>query len=137
MSIYLNTPFDLLRNLQRNNALHYRHNNTSQQTFYPLINGFKQGDDYILVAEVPGIDKNALNMEVKQNVLKIWGQKNLAPTTDSKSLKQERNSGEFERHIELPFDVDADNVSADLKDGLLTITLPLAAAQKPRQINIQ
>ncbi len=134
------TPFDLLRNISRASALNYaynRGNNTTASGFYPAINSYKDGDDYVVVAELAGVSKDALELDVSAKRIKISGEKAVQHPSTAKLLKQERNAGTFERNIELPQGVDVAAVKADFSNGLLTITLPLHGAKKPRQINIQ
>jgi HSP20 family protein len=106
---------------------------------YPLINLSEDRDHVFVEALAPGIDPGALDVAVTGNMLTISGENRYQPE-DSKSetfRRSERVTGKFVRTIELPVAVDVDHIKADYKQGLLTVTLPKAAAAKPKQIAVE
>jgi HSP20 family protein len=89
-------------------------------------------------ALAPGLDIDSLELTVENDVLRIAGQK--APLSGDikpeRFHRRERGAGRFIRTLTLPAAVDADNVSAEFRNGLLTVTLPKSEAAKPRRIAV-
>jgi HSP20 family protein len=132
-------PFDALLDLQR--ALEARtgsqwlQNQTTGQGPFPPINVFAQGDDILAVIELPGVDKNDLQIQAKENTIRISGKK--APNYPEGSVhRRERIFGEFDRTLSLPVQLDADAIKAEFRDGVLALLLPRAERDKPRTIRI-
>jgi HSP20 family protein len=106
---------------------------------YPLINMYEDTNHIYVEALAPGLDPAALDLAVIRNLLTISGEKRRHPEAIKPEAfhRSERAAGKFVRTIELPVDVDADQVKAEYKQGILKVTLPKAAAAKPKQINVQ
>lgn len=104
---------------------------------YPPMNVFRKGDDVFLITEVPGVQKQDLKIEVKGNTIRIAGIKRVQPESGKASVhRRERRSGEFDRAVTLPIEVDADKIKAECRDGILALYLPRAEHDKPRNIAI-
>ena len=103
---------------------------------YPRTNLFDKGSSFELVAEVPGISRNDLDVKIQGNYLEISGKREIESPNGYKAHRNERGSATFTRSLTLPSEVDSSKVSATLKDGLLVLTLPKSEAAKPRQISI-
>ena len=105
---------------------------------FPLVN-VSHDDEHVYVrAEVPGVAPSSLSVTVLHNKLTIAGSRELPVEADNVSYhRREREGGSFNRTIALPNEVDRDNVEASCKDGILTVTLPRAAAARPRQIAVK
>jgi HSP20 family protein len=103
---------------------------------YPPLNVFRKGDDFTLVAEVPGIAKSDLDIQVKGRTVRLSGSKSVKYPETSSVHRRERLQGRFDRSITLPIEVDQDRISAECRDGILTISLPRAERDKPRSIRI-
>lgn len=106
---------------------------------YPMINLSEDHEHVYVEALAPGIDPTSLDLAVVRNILTISGEKHRHPEniTPEAFHRSERAAGKFVRTVELPVEVDADQVNATYKDGLLLVTLPKAATARPRQINVQ
>ena len=102
----------------------------------PPLNIFRKGDDFTLVAEVPGIAKSDLDIQVKGRTVRLSGFKSVKYPEQSSVHRRERLQGRFDRSITLPIEVDQDRVIAEYHDGVLTISLPRAERDKPRSIRI-
>lgn len=139
MTITYNDPFEALLRLQR--ALDEPTRNEpaelsiSGQGAFPPINVFQRDTDLVVVAELPGLEKQTLTVEVQQNQLRLAGQRPAA-AGDGSYHRRERASGEFDRTVTLPAGVDAAKTTAVYEDGLLTVTLPPAEEAKPRTISV-
>ena len=103
---------------------------------YPPLNIFRKGDDFTLVAEVPGIARSDLDIQVKGRTVRLSGSKSVKYPEQSSIHRRERLQGRFDRSITLPIEVDQDRVTAECHDGVLTISLPRAERDKPRSIRI-
>jgi HSP20 family protein len=105
---------------------------------YPLLNLSEDRDHIYVEALAPGIDPGSLDLTVVGNVLTIAGEKRRHPEDIKPEAfhRSERAAGKFVRTIELPVEVDAEHVEAEYKHGLLRVTLPKAAAAKPKQITV-
>lgn len=140
MSPSLNDPFAAITALQR--ALDSRLQSewmgasTAGAGSYPPINIFQQKDDFVAVIELPGVDKDGLQIEAKENAVRISGRK--TPQYDDKASvhRRERLFGVFDRTLSLPVQIDAEGIRAEYRDGLLALFIPRAASEKPRTIKI-
>ena len=103
---------------------------------YPPLNVFRKGDDLVLIAELPGIRKSDLQIQVKGNTVRITGRKGIEYGDNAALHRRERSAGGFDRAISPPVEVDADNVKAEYRDGILALYLPRAERDKPRTIQI-
>lgn len=103
---------------------------------YPRTNLCDTGDNLEVVAELPGVAKEDLNVKIQGNYLEISGTRKSDIPEGYKVRRTERGTASFSRSFTLPYEVDAGKVTANLKDGLLKMTLPKSEAAKPRQINI-
>ena len=103
---------------------------------YPPLNAFRKGDDFVLVAELPGVNRDDLDIQVKGNTVRLSGSK--VPKYPEKIglHRRERPFGRFDRALTLPIEVDADRVQASYRDGVLAILLPRAERDKPRKIQL-
>jgi len=103
---------------------------------YPPINVFRKGDDFTLVAEVPGVRRADLEVQIKGRTVRISGVKSVDYPKDSAVHRRERLAGRFDRAVSLPFDIDAERVKADCRDGVLALLLTRAEHEKPKTIKV-
>jgi HSP20 family protein len=109
---------------------------TSGSGGFPLINVFNDGDDFVVVAELPGVKKEDLDVQVSGDTLRLRGKKTVAHDESASVHRRERASGEFDRTITLPDQIEAAKVGAEYRDGVLTLRLPRAESAKPRTVTI-
>jgi HSP20 family protein len=99
-------PFDALFNLQRalegRLASDWLHDQTTSQGPFPPINVFQQGDDILAIIELPGIEKDGLTVQAKENTIRIAGKKSVTFPDGVSVHRSERMSGEFDRTLSLP-----------------------------------
>lgn len=132
-------PFETLFNLQQ--ALDsYRQSRwldgQSGGGAYPPLNVFAKDEDFIVVAELPGIRKEDLDIQVKGNRLRIAGAKAVDYPEKASLHRRERPTGQFDRTISIPVEIDPDGVKAEYRDGVLAVYLPRAERDKPRKVAI-
>jgi HSP20 family protein len=104
---------------------------------YPPINVFQQGDDLVAIIELPGVNKEDLNIQAKENTIRIAGRKSIDYPDDVSLHRRERRSGDFDRTLAVPMQIDPDGIKAEYNDGLLALFIPRAEQDKPRTIEIR
>ena len=133
-------PFDTLLDLQR--ALDARlasgwlENQTASQGPFPPINVFQQGDNILAIVELAGVDKSTLQIQAKENTIRISGRKAVDYPDGVSVHRRERVVGEFDRTLSMPVQLDPDGIKAEYRDGILALFLPRAERDKPRTIKI-
>ena len=98
---------------------------------------FQQGDDLIAIVELPGVNKGDLNIQAKENTIRIAGQKTIDYPENVSLHRRERLSGVFDRTLSVPMQIDPDRIQAEYKDGLLALFIPRAEKDKPRTIEVR
>jgi len=132
--------FDALLDLQR--ALDARlesdwlKSGTAGAGAFPPINVFQEGDTLVAVLEVPGVDKHDLDIQAKDNSIRISGKKAIAYPAGVSVHRRERLTGTFDRTLTVPMQIDAEGIKAEYRDGVLSLFIPRAESDKPRTIKI-
>jgi HSP20 family protein len=106
----------------------------------PAVDVRETRDAIEVIAELPGMRSDDVEVNVENNVLTIAGEKKqevTEGTPESEYHLVERRCGRFERSFTLPRSVDAEKIGARFEHGLLTVTLPKAEAAKPRRVEIR
>jgi len=103
---------------------------------YPFINLFETGGDLVLAVELPGIKKEELTLEVREDVLRLAGARKIEYGADCSCHRLERKGLNFDRSVKLPFRIESDKIRAEFQDGLLQVFLPRAESDKPKKITI-
>jgi HSP20 family protein len=107
------------------------------RTWTPPVDIYETDDALILKAELPGVSKDDVSVEVHQNTLTLRGQrKHEAEVKEENYHRVERAYGTFQRSFVLPTMVDQDKVQATFKDGVLELHLPKSEAAKPKRVAI-
>lgn len=104
---------------------------------FPPINVYDKGGQSVVVAEVPGIDPEKLELTVLNDTVTLAGERFSHEGQDAHVYRRERAVGEFSRTVNLPDAVDPDSVTAEYKDGLLRVSMNKAKEAKARQIPIK
>jgi len=109
----------------------------SMGSWNPVVDVYDNDDSIVIKAELPGIDKEGIEIDVKDRVLTLKGERSSeSEVKDDNYYRRERSFGKFERAFNLPADVDPDKIKADYKDGVLKIDIPKPEEKKSRQITI-
>lgn len=140
MATLLSDPFEALLNLQRT-LDSFRQSDWLEATPsgagpFPPVNIFRKGDDFVLITELPGIEKSDMEIQVKGNTIRIAGNKTVRYPDKVSLHRRERLSGRFDRAINIPVQIDPDQVKANYHDGVLALFLPRAEHDKPRSIKL-
>jgi len=109
---------------------------TASRGAFPLINVFRQDDDYVVVAELPGVKKEDLDVQIQQKQLRLAGKKSIDFDEGVSVHRRERLGGSFDRTITFPGAVDAENAKAEYRDGILRLHIPRSPSEKPRTIAV-
>lgn len=104
---------------------------------FPPVNVLTGKDDAIVTAELPGLTPEQIDIAVLGDTLTLNATREAEPLAEGQTaLRQERESGQFTRTIQLPYRVDPDKVEAVYARGILRITLPRLEADKPKQVTV-
>jgi HSP20 family protein len=134
------SPFSTLLNLQQAldsfRASGWLDAGPSGSGAYPPINVFQKGDDFALVAEVPGVKKSDLEVQIKGRTVRIAGSKTVTYPEGASVHRRERLEGRFDRAMTLPTEIDPEHAKAEYRDGVLKLLLSRAETEKPRTIKV-
>ena len=105
-----------------------------QGSAYPKVNVYEYDEKVGIVAEIPGLTKKDISVEVEDGTLTISGEKhNILEDDGAKVLRRELKASSFKRNFELGENLDGDNIRADFKDGVLSISIPKIEPEKPKK----
>jgi HSP20 family protein len=108
---------------------------SQEQYIVPPVDIYETADGLVVKADLPGVEKDGLDVRVENSLLTIRGK--AAHVAPGDPVYREYELMNFFRQFELNEQIDRSNISADLKQGVLTLNLPKAEAAKPRQIEIK
>lgn len=103
----------------------------------PAIDVYETSDRYIVAAELPGLTREQIELAMADSQLTIRGQRVERASQDVRYHQVERGHGAFSRTFEFAETIDADRVTADLSDGVLTVTLPKMPPSPARKIDVR
>ena len=133
-------PFDTVLRLQQAldsfRASDWLQSSPSAGGSYPPLNVFRKGQDFVLIAELPGVKKSELEIQAKGRTIRLAGSKETSAPAGASSHRRERLSGRFDRALTLPVEIDPDRVQADYHDGILALLLPPAEHAQPKSIKV-
>ena len=107
------------------------------QGAYPKVNVYEYDDKIGIVAEIPGLDKKNVTVEVEEDVLIISGDKHGFDSDGGKCITRELKQSAFKRSFNLGEHLDGTNVSAKLKDGMLSISVPKIEPELPKKHSVK
>jgi HSP20 family protein len=102
----------------------------------PPVDVYQDKDQFTVVAELPGMKKEELEISLNGDTLTISGERKAQEKEGDQGFRTERFFGRFQRSLTLPSVVDAEKVKATYKDGILEVVLPKAEEAKPKQIEV-
>ena len=112
---------------------------TATRPWVPAVDILETENELILKADVPELRMEDIDIRLENGTLSIKGERKFEQKTEDKQgyRRIERSYGQFARYFELPDTVDPEKVSADYKNGVLTVTLPKKEVAKPRTVRVQ
>ncbi len=103
----------------------------------PMVDIYDRDEEIVIKAELPGLEKKDITIDVKDRILTLKGERTYDNETEGdKYYRRERAYGKFERSFTLPDGLDPEKIKADYKDGLLSVEIPKSEKEKPKQITI-
>jgi len=110
---------------------------TDSSTWNPAVDVYEESDRFVIKAELPGLDRKDVEVDLNDRVLTLKGERSYEnEVKEDGYYRKERAFGKFHRAFTLPANLNADEIKAEFKDGLLTINIPKPEEQKPKQITI-
>ena len=109
---------------------------TPARRFLPVTDIFETQDALKVILEMPGVEKDGIEVRVENDVLTIDGQVDFSKYQGLSPVYTEYNVGNYTRSFQLSNQIDQHRISADLKDGVITLVLPKAEKAKPRKIKV-
>ncbi|WP_413755404.1 Hsp20/alpha crystallin family protein [Streptomyces sp. MMBL 11-3] len=101
------------------------------------MDAYREGDDYVVAFDLPGVAADAIDIDVERNMLTVKAERRPAARTDDVKMElSERPLGVFSRQIVLADSLDTERIQADYDAGVLTLRIPIAERAKPRKISI-
>jgi HSP20 family protein len=101
-----------------------------------LMEAWRRKDEFFVYIDIPGVDRDDVELTVERNVVSIWAERRPAHEEDDEVIVDERPHGIFTRQLFLGDNLDADKLSADYDRGVLMLTIPIAEKSKPRRIEV-
>jgi HSP20 family protein len=103
----------------------------------PAVDIYENNDSVVVKAELPGVEKDQISVEVKDGILSLRGERKFEKEVKEESYHRiERAYGSFQRSFSLPVSVDQEKVTAKFRDGVLEVKLPKKEQAKPKQIKV-
>ena len=103
----------------------------------PAVDLYEKDDHFIIKAELPGINKDDIKVDLKDRVLTLSGERSFDNEVKEENYyRKERSYGKFQRAFTLPADVDSEKIKAEFKDGVLQIEVPKPQDKKAKQVTI-
>jgi HSP20 family protein len=113
-------------------------NHVRQAPAFPAVNIWAAEDSALITAEIPGLNKDDLEINVTGDTLTLSGVRKFKELPEgTRYHRRERKYGEFSRNIQLPYTVDVNKVKATFKNGILKVELPRVEAEKPKKIAVK
>ena len=101
------------------------------------LDAYREGDEFVMHVDVPGVDPDSIELTVEKNVLAIKAERNWQPGEGAEVITAERPQGSFTRQLFLGENLDSEHIAASYDRGVLTLRIPVAQAAKPRRVEIQ
>ena len=126
-------PFNLLKEF--NNSFFDR---SEDSGWSPRVNIAENEDGYVITAELPGVSKDDIDIDLKDNTLTLKGEKKVESKEEKENyIRVESSYGKFQRRFYLSDDVDISKADANFKDGVLRIDLKKKEEAKPKQVKVE
>jgi HSP20 family protein len=102
------------------------------------MDAYRDGDEYVIAFDLPGIDPDALDIDVERNMLTVRAERRpIARSENAQTELSERPLGVFSRQLVLADTLDTEHITADYEAGVLTLRIPITERAKPRKISVR
>ena len=122
---------------QKQEVQHRGETTKPEKYFIPAVDIFETKHDVTVIAEMPGVTVDGIDVMLEDDVLTITGRKEAEEFADAKILLQEYESGNYQRRFTVAETIDQEKIKASMNDGLLKVVLPKSEPAKPRKIEVQ
>ena len=122
---------------QKQEVQHRGETTKPEKYFIPAVDIFETKHDVTVIAEMPGVTVDGIDVMLEDDVLTITGRKEAEEFPDAKILLQEYESGNYQRRFTVAETIDQEKIKASMNDGLLKVVLPKSEPAKPRKIEVQ
>lgn len=129
----MSNPFDVLSQFDRLTSTVF---DTARAPRLMPVDLFREGDQYVLSADLPGIDPSSVDLDVDGQLLTIRAERQGPRNEGVKWISRERPSGSYMRQFTLGDGLDVEHISANYEQGVLSVIVPMAERAKPRKIAI-
>jgi HSP20 family protein len=136
MPIVAFARWDPLRDLLALQERFERLSDAGHPGWTPPVDLYETADCFVLTAELPGLARDDIDIQFHDGTLILQGQRKEAPVPCEQYHRVERGHGAFARRFALPSAVAADRITADFRDGVLTVVIPKSPAAIPRRIDV-
>jgi HSP20 family protein len=102
---------------------------------FPL-DAYRRGEEFIVQFDLPGVDASSIDLTVERNVLTVKGERRFQREENDEVIAAERPQGVFTRQLFLGDTLDGERIKAEYRDGVLSLTIPVAERAKPRKVEI-
>jgi HSP20 family protein len=110
---------------------------TAADSWRPVVDIYEQDDAYVIKAELPGVEKKDISVELKGRTLVVKGERTSEnEVKEGHYYRRERTFGKFQRAFSLPEALETDKIKAEFKDGVLRLTVPKREEVKPKQVTV-
>lgn len=124
--------------VQQKQEVEHRGETTKKEKYFiPAVDIFESDKEVTVIAEMPGITAQGVDVTLEDDVLTIRGTKEEAKMSSGKMLLSEYESGNYQRRFTVAETIDQDNIRASVNNGMLRVVLPKAEPAKPRKIKVQ
>lgn len=127
--------FDPFRDFDRMTQLLTQSAGGARQVTMPM-DAYRDGDRFVIHFDLPGVDAESIDLTVERNVLTVRAERGWQPKEGQEVVVSERPQGTFTRQLFLGDTLDAEQLKASYAEGVLTLTIPVAAQAKPRKVQI-
>jgi len=103
----------------------------------PSLDVFEEKDEIVVKADLPGMNKDEIEVTVTENVVTIKGEKKEEEVKEKDYYRRERSYGSFVRSVELPSEVKSDQIKANFTDGVLEIRMPKTEEAKKKSVSVK
>ena len=115
----------------------WRGDEAGMGSWKPMVDIYEDEKNIVIKAELPGVDKKDIHVDIKDRVLTLSGERSYDnEVKEDNYYRRERAYGKFQRAFSLPDTLDPDKIKADFKDGVLKIDIPKPEEKKPKQITV-
>ncbi|MGH3462673.1 MAG: Hsp20/alpha crystallin family protein [Kribbellaceae bacterium] len=124
------------REIDRMNQMYNEQGGALQQRTMP-IDAYREGDQFVIKFDLPGVDRDSIELTVEKNVLTVRAERGWQPAEGQEVVAAERPQGTFSRQLFLGDTLDTDRITATYDQGVLTVLVPVSERAKPRRLQIQ